>query len=157
MLSDHRDDIRTLDHDLEAEIISLETMHKLTLLILLLFLSSCTWLPVGTPDVSEQQLQQLREENTALREENTRLKAGSDPYTIENAFGPNVTYTEWNYESCIRDAHAAYISDGTEYCKKAGYSTGDILANKCQLDNSVIQELQMTESGAQAECKNLYK
>jgi hypothetical protein len=138
---------------------------KLTLIISLLCLSSCTWLSIGTPESSQAELQQLRQENTALqtenatlREENTLLKAGGDPSTLQSSFGSSdTTYTEGSYDSCMQDAHAGYISAGTDYCKKSGYSTGDILANKCQLDNSVIHELQMTESGAQSECHNLYK
>jgi hypothetical protein len=135
-------------------------MKSLTLIISLICLSGCTLPITGTQDAMEALRQEntaLKTENATLREENMLLRAGGDPSTLQSLFGGDTTYTEWSYNSCMQDAHAAYISAGTEYCKKSGYSTGDILANKCQLDNSIIQELQMTESGAQAECKNLYQ
>jgi hypothetical protein len=137
-------------------------MKSLLFLIPLFLISSCAIPITGTQDALESLKQEntaLQTENANLREENTLLKAGGDPSTLQSSFGSSDTtsYTEGSYDSCMQDAHAGYISAGTEYCKKSGYSTGDILANKCQLDDAVMQELYATESGAQAECKNLYK
>jgi hypothetical protein len=57
----------------------------------------------------------------------------------------------------MKDAHDGYIGAGTELCIKAGFSTGEILANKCDLDTPVITNLQQNKSQAEAECKTLYQ
>ena len=66
MYSDHRDGIRTVDHDLEAEIISPKrTTYKITLLLIpLIFLSSCTidWNDEKDKKIAElaKQVQELK-------------------------------------------------------------------------------------------------
>lgn len=131
----------------------------------ILFLTACIQ-EVPKDDSSEvknlrQQVDSLKAENANLREENTLLKAWGNPTTIQSswwsgAWDDGTTYEEWNYPSCMKKAYDEFIAQGTSECKKSGYSSVEILANKCQLDDAVMNRLKMNKANEEWSCKQLY-
>lgn len=57
----------------------------------------------------------------------------------------------------MQEAHRIYVAQGSDYCRKAGYDPLDITANKCQLENKIVERLKETKSLAEGECYNLYQ
>ena len=114
-------------------------------------------------------MQALQEENTALKIENANLKVENDLYKAggipepiqkSNQWPLEMTdpqFVEWTYAGCMKEAFDIYVAQGTEHCKKAWYTAVDIAANKCQLENAVIEQLKYTKTKAEWECNNLYK
>lgn len=110
----------------------------------------------------EAEVARLSIEIANLKEENIFLRAGWDPSTISTTYSTtppddSSAFIEWNYNTCLEEAHNEYIRLWSEECLKAGYSTGDILANKCQLDTPVIENLWKTKAAAETQCTILYQ
>jgi hypothetical protein len=110
--------------------------------------------------VLKETIEKLKWENTRLQSENALVKSAINSSTTTATYwteGDGFVYSESNYSSCLKDAHDGYIGAWTELCIQAGFSTGEILANKCDLDTPAITNLQKIKSDAEAECKNLYQ
>ncbi len=110
----------------------------------------------------EAEVARLSIEIANLKEENIFLRAGWDPSTISTTYSTtppddSSAFVEWNYTTCLEEAHNEYIRLWSEEWLKAGYSTGDILANKCQLDTPVIENLWKTKAAAETQCTILYQ
>ena len=136
------------------------------LLICLVVLTSCapkenseTTLRVQT---LEQEIALLKTENANLKVENDLYKAWWVPETIKttSTLWPETTdpqFVEWSFSSCMQEAHRIYVAQGSDYRRKAGYDPLDITANKCQLENKIVERLKKTKSLAEGECYNLYQ
>lgn len=112
----------------------------------------------------EEEVRTLKVENANLKVENDLYKAWGMPGSIKsfssNSWWPqnlDPNFVEWSYTGCLKEAFDAYVTQGSEYCKKVWYSPVDIAANKCQLDNTIMTQLKTTKSQAEWECNNLYK
>lgn len=148
-----------------------DSSMKILSLILssLLFLSACSGtIPISKTDTRADKILQLEQENIALklelsklREDNILLQAWGDPSTInttiteEDPSAPK--FIEWSFASCMKEAQETYINQGTQYCRQWWYSTGDILADRCKLDNGVAEQLKSTKAKMEIECQNLYQ
>lgn len=137
-------------------------------LLLFIIFFSLAWCQNNTSvDTRDQEIvalkakiEKLTVENANLREENSFIRAGGDPWTVTTTYWTDPTglsYTEWSYDTCMAEAHNSYISAWSALCAKSGFSTGDILANKCDLSTTEIMELQKIRSQSEADCKNLYQ
>lgn len=138
--------------------------------ILILFLTSCTWIQDTEKDQKitelEKQIQILRIENTNLKEENMLLQAGWIPSTVQTStsswwttvVGANSLFPEWstfeetNGAECMKKAYNAYISEWVKKCKSLGYSDAQIQKDECQLDTSYIKTLEKQRTDAEAAC-----
>ena len=141
---------------------------KLIILILipLIFLSSCepAHLRKDSKDyisVLEQEVATLKVENANLKVENDLLRAWGNPTSIQTSTSSLASsdpqFVEWSYAGCMKEAFDIYVSQGSEYCKKKWYTPIDIAANRCQLEDPIMEQLKMTKSKAEWECDNLYK
>ncbi len=109
----------------------------------------------------EKEVATLKVENANLKVENDLLKAWGNPTTIQTSTSSLVSgdpqFVEWSYTGCMKEAYDIYISQGSEYCKKKWYTPIDIAANKCQLEDAIMDQLRSTKTKAEWECNNLYK
>ena len=141
-------------------------MKYAILLICLVVLTSCS--PKENSETTlriqtlEQEITVLKTENANLKVENDLYKAWWVPETIKtgSTAWPETTdpqFVEWSFSSCMQEAHRIYVAQGSDYCKKAGYTPVDIAANKCQLENKIVERLKNTKTLSEWECYNLYQ
>lgn len=153
-------------------------MKLILLLIPLIFLASCTNPENNEITTKIQSLEtkvatletenkNLKIENSTIKEENTLLKAGWIPPDGNQAsnlppwvssmsdgsmFPEWTTFEETNSAECFKKAYDVFIAAGTKKCIELGYKDAEIKANKCQLDNSYINELNKKRKDAEAQC-----
>lgn len=152
---------------------------KLNLLLIpIVLLSSCTNSGNSETTAKIQSLEtkvatletenkNLKIENSTIKEENNLLKAGGIPPDASQttALPPGVssmsdnsmlpewtTFEESNTAECYQKIHETYLAEGIKKCKELGYKDADIQANKCQLENSYINELNKKRKDAEMQC-----
>ena len=109
----------------------------------------------------------LKIENATIKEEVTLIKAGwipSEPQTSStlplwvssvsdgSLFPEWTTFEETTSVECFKKAYDSFIAAGTKKCIELGYKDAEIKANKCQLENSYINELNQKKKNAEAQC-----
>lgn len=148
------------------------------LLIPILLISSCTNSGNNETSIKIQSLEtkvviletenkNLKIENANLKEENNLLKAGwlppdgNQPTTLppwvssmtDGSMLPEwTTFKESNATECLQKIHETYLAEWIKKCKELGYKDAEIQANKCQLENSYINELNTKRKNAEIEC-----
>lgn len=153
-------------------------MKLILLIIPIVLLSSCTNSGNSETTAKIQSLEikvatletenkNLKIENSTIKEENNLLKAGGIPPDASQttALPPGVssmsddsmlpewtTFEESNTAECYQKIHETYLAEGIKKCKELGYKDADIQANKCQLENSYINELNKKRKDAEMQC-----
>lgn len=153
-------------------------MKLILLIIPIVLLSSCTNSGNSETTAKIQSLEikvatletenkNLKIENSTIKEENNLLKAGGIPPDASQttALPPGIssvsdgsmlpewtTFIEWSNKECFDKVYQIYLAEGIKKCKELGYKDAEIQTNKCQLENSYINELNKKRKDAEMEC-----